>query len=564
MSRRRPPWSSLGIDPTSDERAIKRAYAKKLKEIDVEAEPAKFIALRARLEEALWQAQWVRDVEDADDEAEEAADSGTAWEDAPGDAGIIEAVVPGAPREPAPLAAKPQAHANPWGVPEVDPVEARFAAIEALLEKGGAGRDAALDRELRALWAEPALETVDAAEDAERRLAHLALDHGVAAAFLLRLASWHYGWARRAQLVATDWPVREVGQRAAAENWIARVEKGEVPGQAQMVIGELREPPSGRWWTDYFPKRRIAAFLTELRRRFPEGEYRFDEDVVAAWDAIDNPAFSWSSLFLLIPLGWGLLLLFTNKSLQGGWSNPAFWIFIAAAVACLVGWRWALDRLRPKQPVRYGGPLARGQLAALAALLGLFAAATQVPVGLAAGIALAAAATALMLLAGTMLPAEKERDPLLLALFNARYLLIAAGLFTYAALREETPRWATAIAPGLIAALALHLLRERLVATWEAMPAGLLIGVRAALLAAAGGLFLIGVTTLPAYPDWAVLAAIVLLMVQDAAGNAWRQPLTTQFYIAYIGLIAVLAVLPLPAAMALVGRRLGDRLFAKG
>ena len=69
MSRRRPPWSSLGIDPTGDERTIKRAYAKKLKAIDVEAEPAKFIALRRQYDDALWQARWMGDGEQ-DDEVE--------------------------------------------------------------------------------------------------------------------------------------------------------------------------------------------------------------------------------------------------------------------------------------------------------------------------------------------------------------------------------------------------------------------------------------------------------------------------------------------------------------
>jgi len=67
---------------------------------------------------------------------------------------------------------------------------------------------------------------------------------------------------------------------------------------------------------------------------------------------------------------------------------------------------------------------------------------------------------------------------------------------------------------------------------------------------------------LPAAP--VVLAGIVLLLVQDAAVNAWRPPLSTAFYFAYIVLIVLLIAFPLLVPMALVVRRLADRLFIKG
>lgn len=58
MSGYRSPWAILGIGETDDERAVKRAYSAKLKEMDVEADPQGFIALRAAFDQARNIAIW--------------------------------------------------------------------------------------------------------------------------------------------------------------------------------------------------------------------------------------------------------------------------------------------------------------------------------------------------------------------------------------------------------------------------------------------------------------------------------------------------------------------------
>jgi hypothetical protein len=84
------------------------------------------------------------------------------------------------------------------------------------------------------------------------------------------------------------------------------------------------------------------------------------------------------------------------------------------------------------------------------------------------------------------------------------------------------------------------------------------------LLVAAAGLLWMSAKLLPALPGKPVFAAaILILLVQDAALDAHRRPLATRFLVAYVLLAATLVTMPLAVAMALVARRAADRLFIK-
>jgi hypothetical protein len=65
------PWAVLGIEPTDDKRAIKRAYAAKLKATDVEADPKAFIALREALNHATWESDYIDEYYGQNDDADD-------------------------------------------------------------------------------------------------------------------------------------------------------------------------------------------------------------------------------------------------------------------------------------------------------------------------------------------------------------------------------------------------------------------------------------------------------------------------------------------------------------
>jgi len=59
MSARHGPWRLLGLAPTEDIREVRRAYAARLKAIDVDRDPQAFIALREAFEHAQHLARWM-------------------------------------------------------------------------------------------------------------------------------------------------------------------------------------------------------------------------------------------------------------------------------------------------------------------------------------------------------------------------------------------------------------------------------------------------------------------------------------------------------------------------
>ena len=61
------PWEVLGIDPTPDEREIKRAYAKQLKQTRPDEDKEGFLRLRAAYERALEIRHWHDEPEEDED-----------------------------------------------------------------------------------------------------------------------------------------------------------------------------------------------------------------------------------------------------------------------------------------------------------------------------------------------------------------------------------------------------------------------------------------------------------------------------------------------------------------
>lgn len=175
-------WDVLGIAPTSDTSAIRRAYARRLKAIDVDRDPPAFMALREARDIAL-------------DEAAAGLHDGTTPDDlanAPAASGPAEEVAPaGRPAESAAAERAP------------DTVDHHLPAIERLLLAGEAGDaiEAAFIRHFEAMLADPRLDEIAFYDAVERRVAEL-LAHTIPRSDpVLEPVADRLGWMDRADQV---------------------------------------------------------------------------------------------------------------------------------------------------------------------------------------------------------------------------------------------------------------------------------------------------------------------------------------------------------------------------
>ncbi len=266
-------WRTLGIEPTTDRSAIRRAYATRLRAMDVDADPAGFARLR-----------------DARDAALTGVDDPVAVPDEPDDVAVIA-----------------EAYVDPVDVGHNAEIERRFRALEALLFPGHddpptPAEAVAIRQHGTALLADPRLEQVDFAVGAERWFAeHLCLATPRADPMLEQAAAT-FGWIERRDDHALSWQARQIVDRIGAIRFAGLV--GDPGHRLHRAWVELTRPDTGRrsWRLTSGPVREL---LSIVRQRYPYAEQWMNPVRLAKWDEAakaSNGTYWWIAIVVIVTL----------------------------------------------------------------------------------------------------------------------------------------------------------------------------------------------------------------------------------------------------------------------
>lgn len=300
MIRRAFPWSRLGIDPTSDKAAIRKAYADVLRSINPDEDIAGFADLRRARDQALWLAARQADADESEGEHEgedEDEDEGELYglgtldhaDDRDGDWGdggddgawdIAPAFTPGDMRAPAPEPTEAQQRAQAaWN-----------RLLEVLYPGGDFSEDAVTHAELDEGLAALAVLTARAEEaDIEE---HDALDGALADLFartwprsapFVEPANAAFGWLDEAGALEERAALRFLNQRIKGMRFHDKVQQPEHPLNKAWV--ELSRP--GRAGVlDRLRVNRLDVhkLLVGIRERYPELESYLDPERVVSWE----------------------------------------------------------------------------------------------------------------------------------------------------------------------------------------------------------------------------------------------------------------------------------------
>lgn len=238
------PWDTLGIAPTDDARAIRRAYAARLKALDPDDRDG-FVALRDALD---------------------AANDGW-WEDDGDEGADVDLPVMVLPAVDAPPFDPDQA-APPW--------HAEADAIEALVRDGPP--DAAVVARVERLLASPEMEQVGTAQAVEDWLAWLIAESMPRADALIEAGARRFGWAAQARDWNCGWAVRRTIQRRDDLAWLAQQPRLSPYGKAWRMLTDPAATPRRR---EAGP---VDRLLQEIDTRRPTLRGDLDEALVERWD----------------------------------------------------------------------------------------------------------------------------------------------------------------------------------------------------------------------------------------------------------------------------------------
>ncbi|WP_404371240.1 hypothetical protein AB5I39_03555 [Sphingomonas sp. MMS24-J45] len=299
------PWATLDIAPTHDAREVRRAYSKRLKAIDVEAEPERFVALREAFEYATALANMGEGLALADATPEPTTPLDDRWsgpEEADWDRDRSSAPHP----DTSPL--------EPGSVPNVEdnPIDLHAEALQRLLLSHpddwlppAPEETEAMLAHWAAISADSRLEELSFYANAEIWVAEVVARGCPFSDPLVPLVIARFGWLAAAGKIGQHPAVEYVLARNATLNFLQEVSKSSHPLHGAWK--ELTTPATERsrrgWGTT---RKSVRTLLQRIREEHPDAEKYLDSWRVGLWENAQSGSgrIPWSAI------AFGFIVLF--------------------------------------------------------------------------------------------------------------------------------------------------------------------------------------------------------------------------------------------------------------